>query len=160
MLTHMARLMEMAAPDAVGLHHVGDRIHLADGAGWAEPWAWAGHMRRALGARARLFGFWSYENPSAHALEQVSDHHAFAIVDGRYLVDGWSSHVMGLSDRPVLDLQDPQSLIERAGIYGSPHGWEPLHWLEEEIDREPDLTREAAMRGLASREKLPTLPGL
>lgn len=142
-------------PDAIGIRRQHGRETFADGTGWAEPWAWAGAARRMLGTRAKLLGFWSFENPSADLLETVSDHHAFALVDERFLVDGWSRHVMGLASSAVFDLSDPATLATHSGIFGSPHCWEELHWLEDEVDTGPALARDAARRAVGQRESLP-----
>lgn len=86
-------------------------------------WGSAQEVIAELGpSRAVLTG---YHCPprSASAMAAVADGHDLAIVDGRYLVDGWAAHVEQLTSRSVLDLLNPIDLAEAQRVH------EPFdHW--------------------------------
>jgi len=84
---------------------------------------WAMQVRDAFGAaRVKIVGF--DENEGACA--EGGGGHDFAIVDGRYIVDGWAKDWEGSADRAVHDLQDPADADEIARLYGPREGWETV----------------------------------
>lgn len=71
-------------------------------------------------ARAEMKYILSRHSPALHA--DGYDGHDFAIVDGRYLVDGWAK-VFESRPRAVLDLLDPADQEEIHTYYGDPALW-------------------------------------
>lgn len=110
-----------------------------------DPAAWAMEARKLFGERISIFGFWSYENPEAGLIGELRERHDFAVLDGRWLLDGWvSRHWSGEAGAPVTDLQDPSDLQRQRMFYGDPANWEP----------DPDLERRAdILSGLVMREQ-------
>ncbi len=81
-------------------------------------------MRTRLGEdRVSLFGFWAEDNPVSH-ISKLASGHDFAIVDGRYLVDGWVVHVEAIHDSGVIDLEDAANNEMISYLYGNPLSWE------------------------------------
>lgn len=93
---------------------------------WATCTSWASFVRDALPGRAKRFGFWTKDNP-APGLDRLCDGHDFAVVDGRYIVDGWLKNVEMESPRAVFDMQDPADADIIARFYGDPEKWTPEH---------------------------------
>lgn len=112
-----------------------------------DPAAWAMEARRIFGDRIRIFGFWSFENPEAGLMGELRERHDFAVLDGRWLLDGWiSRHWSDEGGAPVTDLDDATDIDRRRGFYGDPSTWEHDPDLEKRADlvsgliiREPDL---------------------
>jgi hypothetical protein len=109
---------------------------------------WADYVRRAYGKRAKLFGFSCEDNP-APGLEYF-DGHDFALVDDRYIVDGWLPNVEGLHHSAVIDLKDPKEKEIVAKFYGNPKLWDRNIGREKQIDKETPEQRAKAMRGVGS----------
>ena len=87
--------------------------------------SWAREVERALGPeRCRVVGFLSDAVPSSLI---ARDHggHDFAVVDGRWVVDGWACDVEGYLDGPVLDLEDEGEAAKVTELFGSPDEWPP-----------------------------------
>lgn len=107
---------------------------------------WADYVRRAYGKRAKLYGFHTENNP-APGMENF-DGHDFAVVDGRYIVDGWLPNIEGLHHSAVIDMQDPAEKETVAKFYGNPKRWERATKREQQIDNESPEQRALAMRGV------------
>lgn len=127
-----------------------------DGTAWAICTNWAHYVRRIEGDRAHIYGFFGEDNPEAE-INRVADGHDFALVDGRYLVDGWVRHVEGVADRAVFDLEDADDAEAVKRIYGDRNLWERGEANEASIDREPAHERERAMAGVVVVEEAPAL---
>jgi hypothetical protein len=82
---------------------------------------WAGYVLRVLGERCSLHGFSVDDNPGS-AIAVSSGGHDFALVDGRWIVDGWVKNVECMADHSVFDLEDPAEAAEIAisGSHSSP----------------------------------------
>ena len=120
-----------------------------DGRQWAVCTSWAVQARRVLGDRARIFGFFVSENPSAVAMGRLSDGHDFVLVDDRYILDGWLSEVEGEIEHPLIDLEDPEMRDVAVSFYGDRALWERNLEIEGVIDAEPADVRELALSGFA-----------
>lgn len=105
-----------------------------DGSDWADPTAFPVHLRRLLGSRVEIYGFWGFENPTAVKLVSVAERHDFAVVDKRWLVDPWSAKLKELGGAGVLDLKSQKSLPYSSDIYGQPDHWERSIHLEQHAD--------------------------
>lgn len=88
--------------------------------------SWANYVCEQLPDRAKRFGFWVKENP-APSLARLCDGHDFAVVDERYIVDGWLKNVECVVDRAVFDIQDPADADVIRAYYGDPSKWKPFH---------------------------------
>lgn len=109
---------------------------------------WAKYVRRIEGAgQCELFGFFSDEVPES-LIAQRCGGHDFAIVDGRYLVDGWLKHVECESNVAVFDLDNPANADIVARLYGPREKWPRNYALEAAVDDEPPEARQDAMRGV------------
>jgi hypothetical protein len=89
---------------------------------------WADLTRRYFGEdRAVVMGY-SHENNSGSAISAQYEGHDFAIVDNRYIVDGWLTGVNleaeGRQTPGVYDLNDPVDAGENARLYGDKRAWE------------------------------------
>jgi hypothetical protein len=134
--------------------------HFPDGAYWARCYGWAGYVRRIEGHRAKLYGFSVDENPRSWIAAECGGHD-FAVVDDRYIVDGWALNVELCCDRAVLDLRDADDAVTIWRLYG-----DPGHWLqhfrnvetEEALDAETPEERGRTMRGVALRPPGPGNP--
>jgi hypothetical protein len=103
------------------------------------PWfscdSWAEYVVQQLPGRAKAYGFWCEENPGTE-LEKYCDGHTFAIVDDRYIVDGWIKNVEGILPRAVFDLNDPADAKIVQKYYGPRTKWKPINkTLEESVER-------------------------
>ncbi|WP_411839985.1 hypothetical protein [Paracoccus sp. ME4] len=106
-----------------------------------DPCAWAIEARKIFGDRIRIFGFWSYENPEAGLLGELRERHDFAVLDGRWLLDGWiSRHWSDEAGAPVTDLEDETDIERRRMLYGDPAAWEADYDLERRADLAAGLT--------------------
>ncbi len=81
---------------------------------------WALMVKEKYGDRAQLKYVLSRMSPAYHA--DGHDGHDFAILDGRYIIDGWAKNLMG-RPQSVLDLQDPADQDEIRKYYGDPSVW-------------------------------------
>jgi hypothetical protein len=93
-----------------------------DGSPAATCTSWARQVAAALGSRAAVFGFSAEDNPSSEIASDVGGHD-FAVVDGRWIVDGWASDWDSYSDRAVHDLEDPSEAGEIRRLYGDRARW-------------------------------------
>jgi hypothetical protein len=111
------------AQEASVLPDEGDGAQFPNGGPWAMCWAWAQDLRARLGTdRVKQYGFSDEENESSEIAELCGGHD-FAIVDGRYLVDGWAQHVEQVHETGVFDLEDDSQLADISRLYGSPLAW-------------------------------------
>ena len=86
--------------------------------------SYACEVQEELGAaRVKVMGFFCDDNPGT-AVETVCDGHDFAVVDGRFVVDGWIKLVEQISDRVAFDLASPADADEVARLYGDRTKWE------------------------------------
>lgn len=136
---------EGAVPDRYDRHE--ECSVFPDGWAWAICTNWARYARRIEGADCLLHGFLHEENPRSE-IARVAGGHDFAVLRGRYLIDGWAKHVEGLSDRAVFDLADPADAADAARLYGYPANWKRLDEIESAADRETVRERRKAMRGV------------
>jgi hypothetical protein len=94
-----------------------------DGSNSARCTHWAEQVRKVLGSdRVRIVGY--DENPEAEAAS--GGDHDFALVDGRYIVDGWAKEWEMSADRAVHDLEDPADAAEIGRLYGDSSGWRDI----------------------------------
>ena len=98
---------------------------LGGGGDWAICTTWAYMVRDALPDRTKLYGFYIGDNPSAHHIADICDGHDFAVVDDRFIVDGWAKNVEGIANQSVFDLKDPADAKIILGLYGNPKSWTP-----------------------------------
>lgn len=80
-------------------------------------WGSAQEVIAELGATRAILTGYHCPPGSASPMAAVADGHDLAIVDGRYLVDGWAAHVEQLTTRSVLDLLNPIDLAEAKRIH-------------------------------------------
>jgi hypothetical protein len=108
---------------------------------------WARYVRRVEGPdRCQLFGFSSDEVPESLIAARCGGHD-FAVVDGRYLVDGWLKDLERESDVAVFDLNDPKNDAFILKVYGPREKWPRNHALEDDVDEEKPEARRAALAG-------------
>ena len=117
----------------------------ADGSHVAICTSWAIQARRILGDRVRIFGFFCEENPAARRMARIADGHDFALLDDRWILDGWLAHVEAEIETPVLDLEDPGHAVIIAAWYGDRRCWHPGLQLEAVVDAEPEHVRARAL---------------
>lgn len=120
----------------------------ADGSHVAICTSWAIQARRILGDRVRIFGFFCEENPAARRMARLADGHDFALLDERWILDGWLAHVEAEIETPVLDLEDPGDADLIAAWYGDRRCWRPGLQLEALVDAEPEHIRARALSGV------------
>lgn len=99
---------------------------LASGRSWFSCDSWAHMVKDALPDRTKVWGFWVDDNPDAHEIAKMCDGHTFAVVDGRYIVDGWAENVEGVAKKSVFDLKDPQDQKMIVALYGKPENWHEM----------------------------------
>lgn len=104
----------------------GDGSALASGEPWFQCTSWARMVAAAMPNRGRVMGFWIDDNPEATEIAKYCEGHDFAVVDGRYIVDGWAKNVEQMTNKVVFDLQNPKDKATILGIYGNPSKWKPL----------------------------------
>lgn len=133
--------------------HVPDRFNRIEQChvfpdGWASAICtnWMRYAARILG-RDRV-DFQGFEcNGSAIAHDYFG--HDFAVVDGRYIVDGWVVHVACMHPTAVLDLEDPSDAEAIERLYGPRSTWIPHKGtIREDLDAETPKQRAKAMRGV------------
>lgn len=108
---------------------------------------WARQVRRVEGPeRCQLFGFSSDEVPESLIATRCGGHD-FAVVDGRYLVDGWLKDVERESDVAVFDLNDRANDAFVLKIYGPRQKWPRNLGLEADVDNETADARRMALVG-------------
>lgn len=131
--------------------HIPDRYNRSEGMYcFPDAWAsgvctnWQRYVRRIVGPqRVAFFG------TNGGKTSYGSGGHDFAVVDERYIVDGWLHHVAQLHGSAVLDMKDPanQSLIKE--LYGDPATWKRDEFGHEATtDQETPKERKKAMRGV------------
>jgi hypothetical protein len=87
--------------------------------------SWANDLRERLGPVAvALFGFDADANPDSY-VSKIADGHDFAIVNKRYIVDGWTTNMESIHPTGVMDIEDDCDLDEIIRLYGDPRQWEP-----------------------------------
>ena len=135
-----------------------DATRLPDGEDLDNATAICRYVRRALGDRAALYGFLFDDNPTARVSDTLAGGHDFAVVDHRYVVDGWVPFTPSLGIRQaVFDLTDAadRAIINR--LYGDMSTWERMISFEDRIDQETSLDREWVMRGTMFTAPAPDL---
>jgi hypothetical protein len=95
---------------------------LGNGRPWAICTSWALHVEESLPGRVKVYGFFDSENPTSE-IAQLAGGHDFAVVDDRYIVDGWVKNVEAISKKAVFDLHDPADAEETARLYGDRNLW-------------------------------------
>jgi len=128
---------------------------LPDGSEWSDQLAWPSYARRILGERAEIMGFWSYENISARIANEIAERRDFALIDKRFILDGWLANIAGHGNG-LTDLGDQSLTALIRDHYGDPGRWERSEWLEGEVDAEPADLRQQVMTGL----NLPGIAGM
>jgi hypothetical protein len=106
------------------------------------------------GSRAKLYGFDSDEVPESEIVDFYGGHD-FAVVDDRFIVDGWSVNVHGFSRTAVFDLLDPADAPVIRRLFGDPSRWLDRYRsveLEQGIDEESIERREKVMKGVVPRK--------
>ncbi|MFZ3482181.1 hypothetical protein [Sphingomonas sp. 3-13AW] len=68
-----------------------------------------------------MSGYFCSEDSSAE-MTNHAEGHDLAIVDGRFLVDGWAAHVAEIGPC-VLDLADPEDLALAGRLHEPFHSW-------------------------------------
>lgn len=107
---------------------------------------WARYVRRVLGERARIHGYFAEDNPGT-IIGDLAGGHDFAIVDERYIVDPWAALVEYVEGAGVLDLLDPNDSARIEKLYGDPARWTRCLELETDVDGEKADARQAALEG-------------
>jgi len=134
-------------PGSFPEHHDGECTVFADG--WAVVICtnWARAVRRIEGPeRCELFGFLSDEVPESAIARQCGGHD-FAVVDGRFLVDGWAKEIDRCAKVAVFDLEDEATAAEVLRLYGPRAKWPRNHELEAAVDAESAEERAQALAG-------------
>jgi hypothetical protein len=137
------------------LPDTGDGSHFPDGGPWAMCWAWANDLQKRLGGRVKQYGFSEEENECSE-IAQLAGGHDFAVVDGRFIVDGWAAKVEQVHDTGVLDLEEPEHFTEITRLFGDPRCWKDAdatgEWLAGvDQDDESDLRNQLSRRFEAAR---------
>jgi len=89
---------------------------------------WANLTRRYFGEGRTVVMGYLHENNETSAISAQYEGHDFAVLDGRYIIDGWLTGV-GL-ERPgratpgLYDLQNEDDAAEIARLYGNQAVWE------------------------------------
>jgi hypothetical protein len=101
-----------------------------NGEHWARCTFWARGVEAALGAdRVKVIGFSNDENPTAEISKPIFGHD-FALVDERFIVDGWAKYVAShVGAQPgVYDLDDEKDADVVRFLYGDRDCWT---WLDD-----------------------------
>jgi hypothetical protein len=117
-----------------------------NGSCWAICSSWAEDLHIRLKSRVVQYGFDDEENETSE-IAQLAGGHDFAIVDGRYIVDGWLVKVEQMHDTGVFDLEDEAQFADITRLYGDPRHWKngsPFDFLDE--DDEDDFRNQLAVR--------------
>jgi hypothetical protein len=128
-----------------------------DGHEWAFCTNWARYARRFHGRSVKLYGFLEEENEASH-IAAMAFGHDFAVLNNRYLIDGWARQVSGYASRSVFDLENDRHLAEVIHLYGEPAHWMEYFrnpWLEASADNESEEERTAAVRGMTPPWPMP-----
>lgn len=112
---------------------------------------WAVYVRRALGPRAQIWGFFCEDNPRATGMAALAEGHDFAVLDERWILDGWMMHVAGVFEDPIIDMQDRANHRALEVFYGERRGWERNLHLERCTDMESACQRSRAMAGVGAK---------
>lgn len=115
--------------------------------GWASGICtnWMRYVRRLLGPdRVEFHGF----TGNGSWVDRMAGGHDFALVDGRYVVDGWSMHVADLTETAVLDLEDEGDAAIARELLGERSTWERGLEIEALTDAETPAQRRKAMKGV------------
>lgn len=126
----------------------GDGSLFPDGSRAAVCSNWARYIRRVLGDRARIYGYFADDNPGT-VIGDIAGGHDFVIVDERYLVDPWACLVEYIEGAGVLDLLDTNDKVRIQELYGDTSLWQRCCEVETDIDRESDEKRQTAMKETA-----------
>jgi hypothetical protein len=116
---------------------------------------WAAYCRRIEGPEARLYGFRIEQNPLSRIAVECGGHD-FAVLGGRFIVDGWVANVRGYSRRAVFDLFDRSDRKIIRELYGDPAVWLKRFRnkrLERRVDREDADERNEALAGVAPKKQ-------
>lgn len=138
----------------------GDGTLFPDGTRATQCTNWARYARRALGARAQIFGFYCEDNPDAVDMARLADGHDFALLDGRFILDGWLCNVEGEISDPILDLQNPDHATLIARYYGERENWSRMTGVETEIDQEEIAKFHEAMQDVHPYTREPAPAGV
>jgi hypothetical protein len=117
-----------------------------DGSNWAFCSNWAQDLHKRLGKRVVQYGFSDEDNETSE-IAQDAGGHDFAVVDGRYIVDGWLVKVEQLHETGVFDLEDETQFADITRLYGDPRCWKDGSLIDE-LDEEnsADLRNQLAER--------------
>lgn len=132
------------APDSPGWSNTtvgdgGEETFERTGAPTVMCWSWAQEVVAELGPdRARSSGYFCRDDGSS-IMASHAEGHDLAIVDGRYLVDGWVAHVAEIGPC-VLDLADPADLAIARTLHEAFSCWThaPAILTGTENDRAPE----------------------
>lgn len=120
-----------------------------NGSPWALCWAWAEDLKARLGTdRVKQYGFSDDENRTSE-IADLCGGHDFAVVDGRYLIDGWAKHVEQVHETGVFDLEDDAQLDDISRLYGDPRFWKDA--TKDEWSALPDEEDEADFRNILAK---------
>lgn len=137
-----------AIPD----HETDDGWLFPDGSRSSECTNWAAYVRRVLGHRAQLFGFFCEDNPRATGMAALAEGHDFAVLDERWILDGWMVHVAGVFEDPIIDMLNPANQRMLEVFYGDRCCWQRNLYLEHWTDNESPQQRARAMAGVAREQ--------
>lgn len=101
---------------------------------WARCTCWAYGVEAQLGPdRVKVMGFSNDENPTAQVAAAIFGHD-FAVVDGRFIVDGWVKYVGSAEGTQpgVYDMNDEKDAEMIRTLYGDPECWS---WLDDPSPR-------------------------
>lgn len=141
-------LQALLKPEAWGVANDADGSpRYPDGTEWDDPTTFPVHLRRLLGPRVQIFGFWAFENPAADRLLEVAERHDFAVVDQRWILDPWTTGVRDLASQGITDRRDASDSAAKQGIYGNAECWERSHHLESYADCQSTPTSSPSASG-------------
>lgn len=138
----------------------GDGSVFPDGTRATQCTNWARYARRAHGTRAQIFGFFCADNPTAVAMARLADGHDFALLDDRFILDGWLCNVEGEISEPILDLEDPDHASLIIDYYGNRRNWSRMSEIEAEIDQERFAKFQEAMHDVKAEKRAPATAGM
>lgn len=87
---------------------------------------YARQVRNGLPGRVVILGFAADRNPGCRVARDLGTGHDFAVVDNRWLVDGWIKEVAFALDKAVFDMQDPRDAALVLEWYGPRALWEVI----------------------------------
>lgn len=83
----------------------------------------AKYVVETLGEGA-VYGFYVTDNPTVTDSEIISaEGHDFAVLRGRFIVDLWARHMVGITEKSVFDLWDKKDFNVIKAMYGDPSKW-------------------------------------